>query len=131
MTKPWPTAEKYYEAFKKSYAKLIEALPINDLLPRLFEAGVVLGSTKEKLNSIHFVRSEKVTCLLDKIELGLTVGIMDQFESFICVMEEYGADENDIVVQSLAKDIRLMICNSEMITENFKIPGRCIRCYTV
>ena len=123
-----PTAEKYYKAFKKSYASLMDALPINDLLPNFFKAGIVLGNTNEKLNSIS-VRSDKVKCLLDKIELGLKVGITDQFESFICVMEEYGADEKDIV-QSLAKDIRSMISDStEMITEkssNFKIPGKCI-----
>ena len=43
--------EQYYEAFKKSYPKLIDALPIQDLLPNLFEAGVVPKNLKEQLNS--------------------------------------------------------------------------------
>ena len=121
-------AEKYYEAFKESYPKLIDALPINDLLPRLFRAGVVSGKMKEKLNSIS-VRSDKVACLLDKMELALKAGITNQFESFICVMERYGSDENDSVVQSLAEDIRLKLSDSEIITDkssNFKVPGKCM-----
>ena len=44
------TTEQYCEAFKKSYSKLIDALPINDLLPDFFEAGVVPVNVKEKLN---------------------------------------------------------------------------------
>ena len=124
-----PAAEKYYEAFKESYPQLIDALPINDLLPRLFRAGVVSGKMKEKLNSIS-VRSDKVACLLDKMELGLKAGITNQFESFICVMERYGSDEDDTVVQSLAEDIRLKLSDSERIitakSSNFKVPGKCM-----
>ena len=53
------TAEQYYEAFKRSYSKLKDALPVNTVLPYLFEADVVPGDLKEKLNSIP-IRSEKV-----------------------------------------------------------------------
>ena len=93
-----PTVEKYYEAFNRSYAKLKDALPINNLLPYFFEAGAVPGDLKEKLNSI-LVRSEKVICLLDEMELGLKVGITDQFESFICVMEKFGDSPNFSMTQ--------------------------------
>ena len=123
-----PAAEKYFEAFKESYPKLIDALPINDLLPRFFRAGVVPGNMKEKLNSIS-VRSDKVAYLLDKVELGLKAGITNQFESFICVMESYSSDENDSVVQRLAEDLRLKLSGSEVITDkslNFKVPGKCM-----
>ena len=123
-----PEAQKYYEAFKESYPNLIDALPINDLLPRFFRAGVVSGKMKENLNYIS-VRSDKVTFLLDKMELGLKAGITNQFESFICVMERYGSDENDTVVQSLAEDIRLKLSDSEIKTDkssNFKVPGKCM-----
>ena len=105
MAKP---TEEYYEAFKKSYRKLKDALPIKDVLPDLFQAGVVSGISKERLNSIP-VRSDKVICLLDEMELGLKVGITDQFESFICVLEKFGTDNNNIVVKKLAEDIRSTI----------------------
>ena len=106
-----PAKEQYYEAFKKSYPKLKDALPINDLLPDFFKAGVVPGNLKEKLNSFP-VRSEKVIYLLDEIELGLKVGITDQFESFICVMEKFGTDNDNIVVKILAEGIRSEISGS-------------------
>ena len=124
-----PTTEQYYEAFKKSYPKLIDALPINDLLPDFFEAGVVPVNVKEKLNSIP-VRSEKVKCLLDEMELGLKAGITDQFESFICVMEKFGTDNYNIVVKKLAEGIRLKLSelgikesSEHQSSTHFKIRG--------
>ena len=105
---PKPTAEQYYEAFKKSYSKLTDALPINDLLPVLFQEGVVPTNLKEKVHSIP-VRREKVIFLLDEIEPGLKVGIIEQFESFVCVLEKFGTDNNNIVVKKLAEDIRSTI----------------------
>ena len=53
-----PTVEQCCEAFKTSYPKLKDTLPINDLLPYLFKAGVVSGCLKEKLNAIP-VRGDK------------------------------------------------------------------------
>ena len=129
------TAEQYYEAFKRSYSKLKDALPISTLLPYFFEAGAVPGDLKEKLNSIP-VRSEKVICLLDEMELGLKVGITDQFESFICVMEKFGGENNNIVVKRLAEDIRLILSEPAVLVKHSsvqhsstdKIPGtgRCV-----
>jgi len=129
-----PTAKKYYEAFKKSYTKLRDALPIQDLLPDLFEAAVVSRNLKGRLNSIS-VRSEKVICLLDEIERGLSAEIIDQFESFICVMEKFGNDNNDIVVKKLAEDIRLTMSGAtvkqpsssvHLSSTDCKVPGRCV-----
>ena len=127
-----PTAEQYYEAFKRSYSKLKDALPINTLLPYLFEAGAVSWDLKEKLNSIP-VRSDKVICLLDEMELGLRVGIMDQFELFVCVMEKYGGENNNILVKRLAEDIRLILSepavkpsSSVQHSSTDKLPGRCV-----
>ena len=124
-----PISEQYYRAFKKSYTKLKDALPISFLLPYLFEAGVVPGDLQENINAIP-VRSEKMKYLLNEMESGLRVGVTDQFESFICVMEKFGADNNNIVVKKLAEDIRLNI-NEAAIQEsslhvsstNVKIPG--------
>ena len=124
-----PTAEQYYEAFRKSYSKLKDALPINDLLPDFFEAGVVPGNIKEKLNSIPF-RSEKVLYLLDEIELGLKVGIADQFESFICVMEKFAIVNDNTVVRILAEGIRknlgLEISQQSSSPNNFETLGEYI-----
>jgi len=129
-----PTGKKYYEAFKKSYTKLKDALPIQDLLPDFFEAGVVSRNLKERLNCIP-VRSEKVICLLDEVERGLSAEIIDQFESFICVMEKFGNDNKDIVVKKLADDIRLTISEAtvkqpsssvHLSSTDCKVPGRCI-----
>ena len=126
-----PTAEQYYEAFKRSYSRLKDALPINTLLPYFFEVGAVPGDLKEKLNSIP-IRSDKVICLLDEMELGLKVGIMDQFESFVSVMEKFGGENNNIVVKRLAADIRLILSkptvkpSSVQHSSTDKLPGRCV-----
>ena len=126
-----PTAEQYYEAFKRSYSRLKDALPINTLLPYFFEVGAVPGDLKEKMNSIP-IRSDKVICLLDEMELGLKVGITDQFESFVSVMEKFGGENNNIVVKRLAADIRLILSkpavkpsSSVQYSSTDKLPGRC------
>ena len=125
-----PTAEQYYEALKQSYPKLKCALPINDLLPYCFKGGIVPGYLKEKLDSIP-VCSDKVERLLDNMECGLRVGITDQFESFICVMEEFATDNDDMVVKKLSKDIRSIINESTVTctvnhspSTNHKLPGK-------
>ena len=127
-----PIAEQYYGAFKKSYTKLKDALPISFLLPYLFEAGVVPGDLQESINAIPG-RSERVKYLLNEMEPGIRIGVTDQFESFICVMEKFGADNNDIVVKKLAEDIRGRLNISEATIQesslhvssiNVKIPGR-------
>lgn len=128
-------SEKYYEAFKKLYPRLSNALPITDLLPYCIKGGIVPRYLKERLNSIP-VRSDKVTCLLDEIERGLLAGIVDQFEAFICVMEEFDTDNNDIIVKKLTEDIKSMIngpiCtvnqSSQLLpsSSNHEVPGMCI-----
>ena len=91
-----PTAEQYYEAFKQSYLRLQDALPIDVLAWK----GDCSRIFKRKLAPVH---SGKVVCLLDEIECRLRVGIIDQFESFICVMEEFATNGNDIVVKRWPK----------------------------
>ena len=132
-----PIAEKYYAAFKKFYPRLSNALPITDLLPYCFKGGIVPRYLKERLNSI-LVRSDKVTCLLDEIERGLLAGIIDQFDSFICVMEEFATENNDIVVKKLTEDIRSTINENQPIctvnqsslahpsSSDHEIPGMCM-----
>ena len=126
-----PTVEQYYEAFKRSYSRLKDALPINTLLPYFFEVGAVPGDLKAKLNSIP-IRSDKVICLLDEMELGLKVGITDQFESFVSVMEKFGGENNNIVVKRLAADIRLILSkptvkpSSVQHSSTDKLLGRCV-----
>ena len=130
-----PTVEKYYEVFKKFYPRLSNALPITDLLPYCFKEGIVPRYLKERLNSIP-VRSDKVTCLLDEIERGLLAGIEDQFESFICVMEQFATDNDDMVVKKLTEDIRSIIneptCTvkqsslTQSSSSNHEIPGMCV-----
>ena len=120
-----PTEEQYYEAFSQSYPKLKDALPIDDLIPYCFKGGIVPGYLKEKLDSIA-VRSDKVKCLLDEMERGIRVGITDQYESFICVMEEFATDNNDIVVKKLTEDIRSMINKptiKQSLSTNHEISG--------
>ena len=112
-----PSAERYYEAFKKSYTKLTNALPITYLLPYLYEANVVSGYLKAKLNAIP-VCSDKVACLLDEMEGGLKAGIVDRFESFICTMEKYCTVNDDVVVKRLCEDIRSLITNEPPVKKS-------------
>ena len=98
----------YLEAFTKSYARLICALPIDDLLPELISARVIPGNLKERMDVIS-VRRDKVKAMLDDMEGGLKAQIPDQFEQFIQVMERFSTDENHMVVGKLASEIRALI----------------------
>ena len=120
-----PTAKRYYEAFKQSYPKLKDALPINDLLPYFLKEGIVPGHLKIRLDSIP-VSSSKVECLLNRMERGLRAGIIDQFESFICVMEEFATDNNDAVVKMLTEGIRSIIEPAVKQSQSiyYEIPSR-------
>ena len=111
MSEKTPLRNVHYEAFKKSYAKLIKALPINDLLPELVSAGVLSGNLKKRMDATS-VESEKVKVMLDGMEGGLKAQIPDQFEEFIRVIEQFSIDESDMVVGKLAKDIRALISAS-------------------
>ena len=102
----------YLEAFTKSYAKLISALPINDLLPELISARVIPGNLKERMDVIS-VRRDKVKAMLDEMEGGLKAQIPDQFEQFVQVMERFSIDENDMIVGKLASEIRAFIEESQ------------------
>ena len=103
--------EKFYEAYKKSYEKLTKALPINDLIPKLYSEGVLPGNLKSRIDTIS-VPSEKTRLLLDEMEGGLKIGITDQFEGFVRALEQFSLDEKHMVVGILAKDIRLIIGGS-------------------
>jgi len=106
-----PPPEKFYEAYKKSYEKLTKALPVNDLIPKLFSEGILPGNLKSRIDCIT-VPSEKTRLLLDEMEGGLRIGITDQFDRFVRVLEQFSKDERHIVVGKMAKDIRLLVGGS-------------------
>jgi len=106
------TPAKYYEAFKKSYPRLISALPIDDMQAYLVAGSVLPGRLKARMDAIP-VCSDKVKMMLDEMEGGLSADIPDQFENLVKVMEHFGAKEDHIVVRKLAEDIRITITSGD------------------
>ena len=93
-------------AFEMFYGKLIEALPINDLLSDLYASKLLRGNAKAKVKTkVESLRTqkEKAKYLLNEvIKRGLSVGNVEQFNKMITVMES----SDDPVVKHLAKQIQ-------------------------
>ena len=97
-------------AFEMFYEKLIETLPINDLLSDLYASKLLRGKAKgndkakvkTKVESLS-TQKEKAKYLLDEvIKPGLSVGNVEQFSKMITVMES----SDNPVVKQLAKQIQ-------------------------
>ena len=90
------------KAFTKFYAKLTEALPMNDLLADLYTKRLLPGNHKAKVESLS-TQKEKAQYFLDEvIKRGLNIGYTLQFNGMITVMES----SDDPVVKYLAKEIQ-------------------------
>ena len=111
------TPAKYYEAYKAAYARLISALPINDMLSDLVTGGVLPGKVKARMDAIS-TDNNKAKYMLDEMEGGLKALIPDQFENLIKVMERFSEEEGHIVVKKLAEDIRIMITSGGTLSSS-------------
>ena len=60
------TSEAYYRAFKASYDKLVQALPIESLIPTLYSRRIVSSGLKAEIDGITS-SSKKVELLLTHI----------------------------------------------------------------
>ena len=88
--------------FQYSYPYLIEALPIDDLLPEFFAKGLLEGQSKSKLES-RTTRQEKTQYFLDEmIKPSLTTGLIQPFNNMITIMESSELS----VAKHLAKQIK-------------------------
>ena len=114
------TPAKYYEAYKKSYPKLISALPIDDMLSYLVAARVLPGRVKARMDAVP-VCSDKVKLMLDEMEGGLQADIPDQFECLIKVMEQFSVDEDHIVVRKLAENVRMIVTSGDTPAEGLPV----------
>ena len=89
------------KALTKFYAKIIEVLPINDLLSDLHANKLLPDNHKAKVESLSTQR-EKAKYFLDEvIKPGLSVGYIEQFNKMIAVMKS----SDDSTVKHLAKQI--------------------------
>ena len=89
-------------AFKKFYKKLIEALPMNDVIADFCAHTLLAGNHKSVMESLS-TQKEKAQYFLDKvIKPGLHIGYIGQFSKMIDVMESC----DDPVVKYLVKQIQ-------------------------
>ena len=89
-------------AFKKFYKKLIEALPMNDLITDFCAHKLLPANHKAIMESLSTQR-EKAQYFLDEvIEPGLRIGYIGQFSKMIDVMES----SDNPVVTYLVKQIQ-------------------------
>jgi len=96
------------------YEKLSEALPIEDLLPKLVSAGAVPRSLKKKMDTTS-VDSDKVNLLLDKMLDEMSAKVFVKFEILIDVMKEFAENENDRTVKALLQGIYNIIGSPQPI----------------
>ena len=96
-------AKRVFEMF---YEKLIQTLPISNLLSNLDASNLLRGNAKAKVKTkveSLSTQKEKAKCLLNEvIKPGLSVGNVEQFNKTITVMES----SDDPVVKHLAKQIQ-------------------------
>ena len=115
-------------AFQMFYEKLIEALPINDLLSGLYASKLLRGNAKAKVKTkveSLSTQKEKAKYLLNEvIKPGLSVGNVEQFNKMITVMES----SDDPVVKHLAKQIQECALG---VSPNSSDPMVCSVCQTV
>jgi len=97
--------DKYCEAFQRAYLKLMNVLPVDDVLPYLYADGVINMSVKEKVSG-NTQRKKKAQDLLDEIGRGLELQYTEKFKKFIEVIETYCEDEGDDVVKKVMEEIR-------------------------
>ena len=94
--------ESSKKACKKFYKKLIEALPMNDLITGFHNDKLLPGNHKAIMESLSTKR-EKAQYFLDEvIKPGLHIGYIGQFSKMIDVMES----SDDPVVKYLVKQIQ-------------------------
>ena len=80
-------------------------LPINSILGSLFSKNVITLNDK-KLLETKPLESDRVTYVLDDVLLGsLSVNVMDKYINFVGVLKQRGEDDDDVVLQKLAKDL--------------------------
>ena len=95
-------AESAERAFKKFYAKLTQALPINELVADLYANNLLPGRHKSKVDAIS-TQEEKAQYFLDEIiKPGLSIGYTGQFNKMISVMES----SDNPVAEYLGKQVR-------------------------
>jgi len=90
------------------YEKLSEALPIEDLLPKLVSLGAIPKSLKKKMDATT-IGSDKVKLMLDKLLEEMSVKVYERFHVLIDVMQKFVEEENDVTVKRLLQDIYSII----------------------
>ena len=109
--------DKYCEAFKKTYLKLMNVLPVDDVLPHLYADGVINMSIKKDISDIP-QRKKKAECLLDEIGRGLDLQLTEKFKKFIEVVDSYSEDEDDDVMKKVMEEIRSHLSVSQKAPAN-------------
>ena len=89
-------------AYKKFYEKLIEVLPINDLIADFCAHKLLPGNHKAIMESLSTQKEKAQYFLNEVIKPGLHIGYIGQFSKMIDVMES----SDDPVVKYLVKQIQ-------------------------
>ena len=110
--------DKYCEAaFKKTYLKLMNVLPVDDILPYLYADGVISMSIKQDISDIP-QRKKKAERLLDEIGRGLDIELTEKFKRFIEVVDTYSEDEGDDLMKKVMEEIRNYLSISQKAPAN-------------
>ena len=99
------SAEEAKKAVKKCYPNLLELLPINELVERLFSREMLSLDRKSRLDSLASPR-EKIQHFLDHTLIpGLHVGYTVHFDEMISMMKEGEDDVCKSLVEKLIPNV--------------------------
>ena len=115
--------ESSKKACKKFYKKLIEALPMSDVIADFCAHKLLPGNHKAIMESLS-TQKEKAQYFLDKvIKPGLHIGYIRQFSKMIDVMES----SDDPVVKYLVKQIQEYMLVASPSSSDDDDDGMCIK----
>ena len=96
----------YKTAFEKNIPKLVNALPMNSLIPYLYPYGLMRDTQLSQGVNAAATDTEKTQKFINWMQPGVTMGVTDQFDKFIKAMDDYVKATQDATVMFLLQSIR-------------------------
>ena len=110
------------KCFRSNYRSLIEALPIDELIPSLYQESIITSELKDKIEAQQTHEERARVFLEEAIQRGLDVGYTKSFDQLIEVMSK----SDNVTAQYLAQKLKCCCkcakCGADISPEN----GTCV-----
>ncbi|XP_065911522.1 uncharacterized protein [Dysidea avara] len=106
------------KCFRSNYRSLIEALPIDELIPSLYQESIITSELKDKIEAQQTHEERARVFLEEAIQRGLDVGYTKSFDQLIEVMSK----SDNVTAQYLAQKLKCCCkcakCGADISPEN-------------